>query len=106
MDSDEMIFLRRLAQRDTRMWATVISEFADTKALVNTLMALVRFQIENSGVPSDEVDQFLAEQLAQHRARAQAYARSLLPDGEIPKGGVKLAATSFRVRGIDGVSLS
>lgn len=62
-----------------------MSEFADTKALANTLIALVRFQIENSGVPSDEVEQFLAERLAQHRAGAQAYARSLLPDGEIPK---------------------
>ena len=85
MDSDEMAFLKRLAQRDTLMWGILMSEFADTKALVNTLIALVRFQIESSGVPSDEVEQFLAERLAHHRARTQEYARSLLPGGEIPK---------------------
>ena len=67
------------------MWSTMLSEFADTKALVNTLIALFRCQIENSGVPSVEVERFLAEPLAQYRAGANEYARSLLPDGEIPE---------------------
>jgi hypothetical protein len=70
--------------RDSKMWAFMVSELADTKALLNTMLALVRIQLERSGVPPEEVDSLVTKHVAQYRKDAQDYSKKLLELASIP----------------------
>jgi hypothetical protein len=60
------------------MWAMMVSEFADTKAMLNVVLALLKFQLQRSGVPEREIEQTILRWTDQYRAEAQQYAKSAL----------------------------
>jgi len=69
------------------MWAFLSSELADTKALLNVVLALLRFQLLQSGVSEQEIDQTIAKWTAQYRDEAQTYAKNLLESALQTKRG-------------------
>jgi|GEM_PF-5744141 len=84
MDSPELTYLKRMNERDSKMWALTVSEFADTKTLLNVLLALTKFQLQQSGVSGLEIDQQIQKLTDQYRADAQEYAKKLLELTAIP----------------------
>lgn len=66
------------SERDNKMWAFFATELASTKALLNTILALMRLQLLTTGLSEEEIDQSVKTIIAANEATEADYAHKLM----------------------------